>query len=202
MDRHSMPPASQAFDLDRKIIEDFGASTDPDEFLRQLNAADAAREKAMNADDALARAAAHYGRLGIAIFPCEVRGKRPLARLAPNGVKNATCDADRIAAWWKAEPQANIGLATGLRYDVVDIDGPEGHRSIADKWAALMKIARAVVTTGNGMHVYVDATGNGNTARTMPGVDSRGRGGYVIAPPSRHANGDLYRWSTTGTVWV
>jgi hypothetical protein len=58
MDRHSMPPASQAFDLDRKIIEDFGASTDPDEFLRQLNAADAAREKAMNAEDAVARGAA------------------------------------------------------------------------------------------------------------------------------------------------
>jgi len=33
-----------------------------------------------------------------------------------------------------------------------------------------------------------------------PGIDVRGRGGYVVAPPSRHANGTLYRWKTMPAV--
>lgn len=35
-----------------------------------------------------------------------------------------------------------------------------------------------------GMHVYIAATGSGNYAGMLPGVDYRGRGGYVLAPPS------------------
>jgi Bifunctional DNA primase/polymerase, N-terminal len=43
--------------------------------------------------------------------------------------------------------------------------------------------------------IYLDPTGLGNA---RPGdlqhVDWRGRGGYVIAPPSRHASGHPYQW--------
>jgi Bifunctional DNA primase/polymerase, N-terminal len=43
--------------------------------------------------------------------------------------------------------------------------------------------------------IYLHATGLGNAnPRDLKGVDWRGRGGYVVAPPSRHASGHPYRW--------
>ena len=60
------------------------------------------------------RANAHeYADLGWPLFPCEPRGKRPLGRLVPHGLKEATTDHIIIDTWWHQEPQANIGLVTG-----------------------------------------------------------------------------------------
>jgi hypothetical protein len=51
-----------------------------------------------------------------------------------------------------------------------------------------------VVQTGHGFHWYVKPTGVGNRAGVLPGVDFRGRGSYVLGPPSVHPNGHRYRW--------
>jgi hypothetical protein len=48
---------------------------------------------------------------------CGQVGKHPLGSLVPHGVKDATCNRARILAWWTRHPQANIGLATGHRFD-------------------------------------------------------------------------------------
>jgi hypothetical protein len=52
------------------------------------------------------------------------------------------------------------------------------------------------VRTGRGgWHVYLAPTGLGNPKpRGLEKVDWRGLGGYVLAPPSRHASGRRYRW--------
>ena len=57
---------------------------------------------------------------------CGQVGKHPLGSLVPHGVKDATTNRARILAWWTRHPQANIGLATGHTFDVLDVDGPEG----------------------------------------------------------------------------
>ena len=49
-----------------------------------------------------------------------------MGSLVPHGLKDATCNRARILAWWTRHPQANIGLATGHRFDILDVDGPEG----------------------------------------------------------------------------
>ena len=59
---------------------------------------------------------------------CRQAGEHPLGSLVPHGLKEATTNRARVLAWWTQQPQANIGLATGHRFDVLDVDGPTGAR--------------------------------------------------------------------------
>ena len=62
----------------------------------------------------------------------------------------------------------------------------------------------ATVRTGSGgAHLYFSHPGNihlGNRASSVlgRGIDVRGDGGYVIAPPSRHVSGRNYHWRLEG----
>jgi Bifunctional DNA primase/polymerase, N-terminal len=128
---------------------------------------------------------------------CGQPGKHPLGSLVPHGVKDATTNRARILAWWTRHPQANIGLATGHRFDVLDVDGPEGEQAIWTLAAThgLQSSGPLVRTGGGGWHYYLHPTGLGNAhPRDLEHVDWRGRGGYVVAPPSRHASGHPYQW--------
>ena len=147
-------------------------------------------------------AAIEYAKKGFAVFPLKYRDKVPLTR---NGCKDATTDAAQIKAWWQKYPNANIGLATGSvsqNVFVIDLDidedrGIDGYHSLEDwqrehgdfpeTWTA--------ITGRGGYHLYY--RGNGkikNRAGIIDGVDIRGNGGYVIAPPSIHKNGRRYEW--------
>jgi O-acetyl-ADP-ribose deacetylase (regulator of RNase III) len=171
----------------------------------------------------LAAAAVGYARRGVPVLPlhylvqraraggvtvgCSCRapdcgqvGKHPLAALVPHGVKDASCDPTVVAAWWRRFPQANIGLATGHLFDALDVDGPEGAAALRAFTAehGLELPAGPLVRTGSGgggWHLYLARTGLGNPSpRGLTHVDWRGRGGYVVAPPSRHASGTRYRF--------
>lgn len=147
-------------------------------------------------------AAIEYAKKGFAVFPLKYRDKVPLTR---NGCKDATTDAAQIKAWWQKYPNANIGLATGSvsqNVFVIDLDidedrGIDGYHSLEDwqrehgdfpeTWTA--------ITGRGGYHLYY--RGNGkikNRAGIIDGVDIRGNGGYVVAPPSIHKNGRRYEW--------
>jgi Bifunctional DNA primase/polymerase, N-terminal len=129
---------------------------------------------------------------------CGQVAKHPLGSLVPHGVKDATCNRARILAWWTRHPQANIGLATGHAFDVLDIDGPSGARAIQELAAThgLQSFGPLVRTGGGGWHFYLAPTGLGNVQpQALEHVDWRGRGGYVVAPPSRHASGHPYQWA-------
>jgi hypothetical protein len=128
---------------------------------------------------------------------CGQPGKHPLGALVPHGVKDATTNRARVLAWWTRHPQANIGLATGHRFDVLDVDGPEGAQAIRELAAThgLHSSGPLVRTGGGGWHFYLAPTGLGNVPpQGLEHVDWRGRGGYVVAPPSRHASGHPYQW--------
>jgi hypothetical protein len=128
---------------------------------------------------------------------CGQPAKHPLGALVPHGVKDATCNRARILAWWTHHPQANIGLATGHTFDVLDVDGPAGAHAIRELAAeyGLVSSGPLVRTGGGGWHFYLAPTGLGNARpRDLEHVDWRGRGGYVVAPPGRHASGHPYQW--------
>jgi hypothetical protein len=129
---------------------------------------------------------------------CGQPGKHPLGSLVPHGVNDATTNRARILAWWTRQPHANIGLACGHRFDVLDVDGPGGAQAIRDLAAThgFQSSGPLVRTGGGGWHFYLAPTGLGNVQpRDLAHVDWRGRGGYVVAPPSRHASGHSYRWA-------
>ena len=122
-----------------------------------------------------------------------------------HGLDDATIDTAQIEAWWKRWPLANIGLRTGVAFDVIDIDDPDvalaalaahgpldGGADCSDGWDGPEAI------TAKGFHRLVIATGHGNRARLVPGVDYRGVGGYIVAPPSVHATGHVYQWGPGG----
>jgi hypothetical protein len=125
---------------------------------------------------------------------CDRPAKHPLLR---HGVKEATTDADRIGRWWRRWPQANVGLATGVCFDALDIDGPAGLAAIGElQEAAGLRLPGPLVRTGGGgWHVWFRPTGLGNRPpHGLIHVDWRGKGGCVLAPPSRHVSGGTYRW--------
>jgi hypothetical protein len=128
---------------------------------------------------------------------CGQFAKHPIGALAPHGVRDATANRARVLAWWTRHPLANIGLATGYRFDVLDIDGPAGEAAMRALAAAngLESSGPLVRTGGGGWHYYLAPTGLGNVRpQELEHVDWRGRGGYVVAPPSRHRSGHPYRW--------
>ena len=127
---------------------------------------------------------------------CGQPAKHPLGTLVPHGLKEATTNRARVLAWWTQQPQANIGLATGHRFDVLDVDSPTGTQAIRAFAAghALHSSGPLARTGGGGWHYYLAPTGSGDRAGVLERVDWRGRGGYVIAPPSRHHSGHPYQF--------
>jgi hypothetical protein len=126
---------------------------------------------------------------------CGQVGKHPLGSLVPHGLREATTNRARVLAWWTRHPQANIGLATGHRFDVLDVDGTDGEAAIRAFAAehSLESSGPLVRTGGDGWHYYLAPTGLGNVHPAgLVHVDWRGRGGYVVAPPSRHHSGHAY----------
>ena len=136
-------------------------------------------------------AALAYAEAGWPVFPVQPRAKAPDGRLAPHGLNDATCDPRRIRTWWSASPTANVGLRTGVGIDVLDIDGPlslltgAGHPPLP---------GAPLVHTGRGWHLYLASSGLPTRAAVIPGIDTRGAGGYVVAPPSRHPAGHRYHF--------
>lgn len=159
----------------------------------------------------LLEAALDYAARGWPVFPlytwrdgkcacgkdgCSSPAKHPLSALVRNGLKNATTDLDRIADWWDRYPTANIGLRTGIAFDVLDIDGAEGMESataLQDENGTLPG-GPSVATGGGGHHLLYLPTGVTNRAGIVPKVDWRGREGYIVAAPSLHASGNTYQW--------
>jgi Bifunctional DNA primase/polymerase, N-terminal len=128
---------------------------------------------------------------------CDRPAKHPLVR---HGRSDATTDPGQLERWWSRWPQANLGLATGVVFDALDVDGPAGLAALHQlaRTAGLRLPGPVVRTGGGGWHAWFRPTGLGNRPpRDLAHVDWRGRGGAVLAPPSRHVSGQHYCWVRT-----
>ncbi|WP_443110856.1 bifunctional DNA primase/polymerase [Arthrobacter sp. TB 23] len=136
------------------------------------------------------------------MFPCVPGGKRPIAE---HGLLDATTDPGQVDAWWRQTPTANIGLPTGAASGVVvvdvDVHGPvngyeafarAGGAGLVHGWEFLVR------SPSGGMHAYFPAileADQRSWQAARAGIDFRGDGGYIIAPPSRRfINGTEIRY--------
>jgi hypothetical protein len=128
---------------------------------------------------------------------CAGPGKHPLTA---HGVNDATTDLEVIQRWW---PKANVGIATGAVSGlvVVDIDPRHGGDGTLDHLLeehGRLPDTVEVLTGGGGRHLYFAHPGGRVLSKTIaPGVDVKGDGGYVVAPPSVHASGRRYEWEAS-----
>ena len=129
-----------------------------------------------------------YAAHGWPVFPAVPGEKIPVT---PHGFKDATTDQAQIRAWWQANPDRNIGIATGRPGpDVVDVDhhGKAGNGFAAwnqAKRAGLLPQPQAIVQTpSGGMHAYYAGTEQRSASIGGKHLDFRAAGGYVVAPHS------------------
>ncbi len=117
-----------------------------------------------------------------------------------HGLKDASRDPVTIREWWGRWPDANIGIVTGPESGllVLDVDGKLGEESLIDfeRRGFHLPDTYTIRTGGGGQHPYFlwpEGTDVRNSAgKIAPGLDIRGQGGYVVAPPSLHASGARY----------
>lgn len=146
-----------------------------------------------NQDNPLLSAAREYAERGWPVFPLWPKSKVPVV---PRGVLEATTDRNQIMMWWQAIPKANVAIATGAPVDVLDIDSKQSLPRLQDVLGTDWRHDGPVVITGKGRHLYFNhlAEARNRAGLFEGGVDYRGTGGYVVAPPSLHPSGNDYRW--------
>jgi DNA polymerase I len=137
---------------------------------------------------------------------CPDIGKHPRwhKTLLPHGVTSATTDEALIKTWWRQWPDANVGVATGADSGifVLDVDarhtGITSRDSLATRHGSLPPTIERVSGDGGGHQVFAHPGApvriKNSDGAIAPGLDIRGDGGYIIAPPSVHASGHLYEW--------
>lgn len=137
-----------------------------------------------------------YTMLGKAVFPLAPLSKIPLIakKDGGRGVHDATTDRDQIEAWWANSPDANVGMATGPISGcwVLDVDpytSPLGAAWLAEREAEFgpLPATPEARTLKGGRHLlfrWDDAYPVGNRVGFVKGLDARGDGGYIVAPPS------------------
>ena len=147
-------------------------------------------------------AALRYGARGWRVLPLKPRDKTPMLK---DWVTLASADAAQIKRWWAAQPKANVGIATGSGSGVVvlDVDVAEGHggeaslKALEDKHGPMPPTLTAVTGSG-GYHLFfrypAELDVRNSAGKLGAGLDVRGNGGYVVAAPSIHPNGEAYHW--------
>lgn len=133
-----------------------------------------------------------YCKRGWPVHP--LKGKVPILR---NWQGNATTDRNVVQGWLRKWPQANFGILTGAISNllVLDVDGLRGLQSLK----GLEMPSSPSVVTARGHHYYFTHPASLNHISTtraglLPGLDTRGHGGYIVAPPSIHTTGNKYYW--------
>jgi len=160
-------------------------------------------------------AALAYAEKGFAVFPiyeigpagacacssaCSSPGKHP--RIG-GGFQNASKDAEIIRQWWTQWPTANVGIATGAASGVFVLDVDRKNNGLEELQSLMtahgdLPGTLYCITGGGGLHAYFKLPAGKSVpcsaGRFAPGIDVRGDGGYVVAPPSNHISGGRYEW--------
>ena len=152
--------------------------------------------------DALEIALQISSELGLPVFPCSEKpnatGRGVKSPYTGNGYKDASKDEQQICNWWRANPNALIGVPTGqgsgiLVVDIDQSDAKDGEASFAELRIGDPETVQTITQSG-GRHIifkYPDGYDIRNSAGNVLGksIDVRANGGYAIWAGSRTENG-------------
>lgn len=113
-------------------------------------------------------------------------------------------DENTVATWYRWWPRAGVGIKTGAGSGIIVLDVDPRHGgdaallALEEERGPLPPTLRAL-TGGGGEHIYFAHPGgeirNDAGSKLGPGLDVRGDGGQVAAPPTFHASGRRYTWA-------
>jgi hypothetical protein len=157
-------------------------------------------------------AALLYAKRGWTVFPAPVGTKKSHIAAAQRGGPRwgATSDHDTLCRYWTQFPKANVAIVTGQVSGifVIDVDTDAGHG--VDGFASLAALPGAMPETltaqspSGSKHFYFNWPDTGTIRNSVgkigPGLDVRGDGGMVIAPPSVKPDGGVYIWNNSAPI--
>ena len=144
-----------------------------------------------NLKDELWRHINLYKRLGFCIIPLRPRSKVPLIPWKEFQTRKPT---DEELEKWFRNKFVNVGIVCGKvsgNLFVIDFDGEEAFSKAFHNLERLLN-STLVVKTARGYHVYFRAPKPIKTTKIAEGVEIKGEGSYVVAPPSIHPSGARY----------
>ncbi len=124
-------------------------------------------------------------------------GKMPL--VAWDEWKARLTKAAEAEGWWKKFPGANVGVTCGGHSGVFVVDADNEDALKYMESLGVVPGLTLTARTGRGYQFYFLWPSDGfavsnSLGQIMPGLDIKGSGGYVVAPPSRHRLGVDYAW--------
>ncbi len=150
-----------------------------------------------------------YSARGWHVFPVPPGQKKSYKSAKFSGGRQwgATTDAEEVRRDFERWPEANVGIVTGPKsgFFVLECDTPEGHdvdgiaslKMVVAKHGPLPDTLKAESPSGSLHHYfnYPDGVRITNSAsKIAPGIDVRGDGGMVVAPPSVKPGVGTYKW--------
>jgi putative DNA primase/helicase len=127
---------------------------------------------------------------------CARPGKHPVMR----AWQTMPLDVAALERTLSRDLDLSMGLRTGMQpcgrlLVVVDVDGPRELLEPLEREHGAFPETLTARTGRGGLHLYYWTHRPIPTSqKIVPGVDVRGTGGQVVAPPSRHASGSRYEW--------
>lgn len=165
----------------------------------------------------LIESALDYAGRGSFVFPARFVGKQKLGHTSAersNGNQwGLTNDPETVRAYWQQWPSAAIGLPTGAINGlfVIDVDTFNGHEY--DGRESLIKLemqhgalpwTRMAETPTGSIHYYfkqpLGVTISCSASKLGPGIDVRGDGGFIVAPPSERPGRGAYTWINNAVI--
>ena len=117
-----------------------------------------------------------------------------------HGIKDATTDDAQIRDWWTKWPTANIAVAVPPGFVVLDVDDETALPALLDHGIDVAGTASTTSSPGRGHYWFSTDVEIANVVRILRGLDIRSHGALIVVPPSRHATGSVYAFSTTETI--
>jgi hypothetical protein len=150
-----------------------------------------------------------YAAAGLSVLPIRADGSKAPACASWKPYQRRRATAGELASWFAGDGPG-IAIVCGAvsgNLEVLDFDDPGAflrwEEGLEEKAPGLLRTLPQVATPGGGRHVYYRLPGppEGNRkllrgAGAKAFIETRGEGGYVLAPgspPACHPTGGLYR---------